>query len=101
MVTSRSRIPREPLLPSMEKNRACTVRALGAVTVNSTVGVFWGSDPDAPPASSPAGAMLVPAAVLAAVTISLGFGAEGLWVLAERAAAGLTDVALYAQAVMS
>jgi multicomponent Na+:H+ antiporter subunit D len=70
-------------------------------------GVFWGEprtieDAETPPEaarSRRATAVLAPAAFLAVVTLVLGLGAEGLWVLADRAARGLLDVAAYAGAV--
>ena len=43
--------------------------------------------------------LIVPAAVLAAISVALGLGGEGLLTLAEQAAAGLVDVSTYVAAV--
>jgi multicomponent Na+:H+ antiporter subunit D len=78
--------------------------AVSAFTLLSMVkiwnGAFWGS---APPDGRPQGdrrrGLIVPAAALAAVTVLLGVGAQGLWVLAQRAAQGLADAAVYGGAL--
>lgn len=43
--------------------------------------------------------LVAPAAVLAAISVALGLGGEGLLALAEQAAAGLVDVSTYVAAV--
>ncbi|EME62210.1 monovalent cation/H+ antiporter subunit D [Rhodococcus ruber BKS 20-38] len=73
-------------------------------------GVFWGraaeDGVDAVSARRPGAvlthvrpALAVPGVVLAALTLAVGLGAQGLLVLAEQAAAGLLDVDGYVEAV--
>jgi multicomponent Na+:H+ antiporter subunit D len=69
-------------------------------------GVFWGSRPaerprtSAPPTGTQAAAIVAPAAVLAAVTIAAGLGAQVLWALSEQAAKALVDPSMYVEAVL-
>jgi multicomponent Na+:H+ antiporter subunit D len=68
-------------------------------------GVFWGERPrEAPTAAAVAApraaALVAPAAALAVLTIVLGLGAQGLWVLSEQAASVLVDPAPYVRAVL-
>lgn len=78
-------------------------------------GVFWGEMPGentsvassggsialaAPPRSRVGIALAAPAVILAALTLALGIGAEGLLSLADIAAAGLIDTAAYTEAVI-
>jgi multicomponent Na+:H+ antiporter subunit D len=83
--------------------------AVSFVTLFSMVkiwnGVFWGKRQQEPqPAvvvTGPrAAALVAPAAVLAVLTIVLGLGAQGLWVLSEQAASVLVDPAPYVRAVL-
>ncbi len=83
--------------------------AVSFVTLFSMVkiwnGVFWGERQQEPqPAAVVAGpraaALVAPAAALAALTVGLGLGAQGLWVLSEAAASVLVDPAPYVQAVL-
>ncbi len=69
-------------------------------------GVFWGSRPAARPRTTAAttgrqaAAIVAPAAVLAALTIAAGLGAQVLWALSEQAARTLVDPAAYVEAVL-
>ncbi|OLT46218.1 cation:proton antiporter [Saccharomonospora sp. CUA-673] len=75
-------------------------------------GVFWGKNSESEDAPAGGGAVLTeapprvearlaaPAVVLAAITLSLGIGAELLLSLSETAAAGLLDPSAYLEAVI-
>jgi len=82
-------------------------------------GVFWGERPAAatattagaggaapgdaaaaPPTRRRAGALVAPAAALAALSLAAGLGAEVLWALSQNAAALLADPAAYVEAVL-
>jgi multicomponent Na+:H+ antiporter subunit D len=69
-------------------------------------GVFWGKqlDPvaDRPPAPSRGRmrAILAPAAITALLTVAIGLGAQGLWVMAERAGRMLADPSAFVRAVV-
>ncbi|MGF1646384.1 MAG: monovalent cation/H+ antiporter subunit D family protein [Kineosporiaceae bacterium] len=69
-------------------------------------GAFWGDAPDPQPDAQPTGAagrvprrLVLPALALAAVTVGLGLGAEGLLALSVTAAENLVDTGGYVEAV--
>jgi multicomponent Na+:H+ antiporter subunit D len=83
--------------------------AVSFVTLFSMVkiwnGVFWGERQREPqPAvvvTRPrAAALVAPAAALAVLTVVIGLGAQGLWMLAESAASVLVDPTPYVRAVL-
>jgi multicomponent Na+:H+ antiporter subunit D len=77
--------------------------AVGGLTIFSMTKIwreaFWKPAPAGPGAPLPRAAVAASVA-LAAVTIALGVGAEGLWSLAERAADQLVDPEAYVRAVL-
>lgn len=68
--------------------------------------VFWGKHPDPLPARPPeptrarSRAIVAPAAVTAVLTLVVGLGAQGLWVMAERAGRTLSDPSAFVRAVL-
>jgi multicomponent Na+:H+ antiporter subunit D len=65
-------------------------------------GAFWGDEPDTRPASVTERVprrLILPALALAAVTVALGLGAEGLLALSVTAAENLVDTGAYVEAV--
>lgn len=65
--------------------------------------LFMDSDeggPDGVAAGRVRPALIAPGAVLAAASLALGIGAQGLWVLADHAAGSLLDVGTYVEAVL-
>ncbi|HSL11726.1 MAG TPA: proton-conducting transporter membrane subunit [Actinomycetota bacterium] len=80
-----------------------TAVAVSFLTLLSMVKIwnaaFWGSSPEEPTPGASRPWLFVPAAVLALATLAIGIAAQPLWRIAERAAAGLVDVAAYAGAV--
>ena len=68
-------------------------------------GAFWGVPEESPGRPAPvstrrAAALVAPALVLAGVTVALGFGAQGLLEISNRAAEALVDPASYVGAVL-
>lgn len=108
------------VMASLEAGHVAVVIAMLVVSLITLLsmlkiwsGVFWGKLPEddsvpaseggtavlAPPKSRIGIGLAAPAVILAAVTIGLGIGAEGLLALAETAAAGLLDTTAYTEAV--
>jgi multicomponent Na+:H+ antiporter subunit D len=69
-------------------------------------GVFWGKPREPEPGGDRAPSrrrsmgVVAPAAATAVLTLVLGIGAQGLWLLADQAGEGLADPAPYVQAVL-
>ncbi|MDQ4144362.1 MAG: monovalent cation/H+ antiporter subunit D family protein [Actinomycetota bacterium] len=82
---------------SLELERAGTVTVRKLVTISGGSGAA--DDAGVAPRRGRI-ALVAPGAFLAAVSILAGLGAQGLFVLAQRAAAGLVEPAAYIQAVL-
>jgi multicomponent Na+:H+ antiporter subunit D len=89
---------------------AAVALVVGLLTVYSMtkiwIGVFWAPSPvaDPPPSGGPSGAqrlpMLLPVAVLAALTVAIGLGAQPLLEISLAAAEELLNPQAYVQAVL-